>query len=242
LNPRAFKTDALVLHSRPLGEADRLITLLTWERGKLAAVARGARKIKSKLAAGVDLFTFGHYQLHQGRSLAIITGQDVKEHFIRFREDPSLYPYGLYLAALADRLIAGTEPCPGSCRLLLDAWRLICAAGDRDLLCRAFELQLMDLAGYRPHLRDCLACGAADAACFSPRQGGVLCSRCAGGDGFALDPGTVALAARLIENPLEQFRLLRPGPRQAHELARLTTAFLRYHHSIDLAPGDKIPL
>jgi len=69
MSERSYKTDALVLYSRNLGEADRLITLLAWERGKITAVARGARKVKSKLAAGVDLFTYGQYQFHRGRTL-----------------------------------------------------------------------------------------------------------------------------------------------------------------------------
>lgn len=230
---RSYKTDALVLNSRPLGEADRLITLLTWEKGKIAAVARGARKTKSRLAAGVDLFTYGHYLLHQGRSFAIITGQEVKEHFIRFREDPDLYPYGLFLAGLTDRLIAGTEPCPASCRLLLDSWRLLGGELDRDLLCRAFELKLTDLAGHRPHFEGCLGCGAGGAHIFSPRQGGVFCPQCAGGDGMELDPGSIALAVRLIGAPLAQARMLRPGPRQKRELAQVTATFLRYHFDLD---------
>ena len=70
MTQRNFKTDALVLSSRPLGEADRLVTFISWDRGKFTAVARGARKTMSRLAAGVDLFTYGHYQFYRGRNLA----------------------------------------------------------------------------------------------------------------------------------------------------------------------------
>ncbi|MEW5784660.1 MAG: DNA repair protein RecO [Bacillota bacterium] len=226
-----YKTDALVLLSRPLGEADRLITLLTWERGKVNAVARGARKTMSKLAAGVDLFTYGHYTLYQGRNLATITGQQVKEHFQFFREDPARYPYGLFLAELAGRVISGEEPCPPVCRLLLDGWRLLGEEIDRQLLCRAFELKLLALAGYRPGLDSCLQCGSPTAAWFNPARGGLLCGECGGG-GVRLDPDTIALAGRLLEAPVRQLSLLRVRARQKEQLGEMTASFISYHLDI----------
>lgn len=233
---RSYKTDALVLSSRPLGEADRLIELLTWERGKLSAVARGARKTKSRLAAGVDLFTYGHYQLHRGRSLDLITGQEVKEHFTAFREDASLYPFGLFLAELAGRLVHSEEPAPETCRLLLEGWRLLCGKDldltGRMLLCRAFELKMMSSTGFRPHLENCLLCHAPETLYFSPSQGGLLCRRCAGGDAVRLSAGTAALARRLLQAPLEQVKMLRPLAQQLRELAAIAAAFRRYHFDI----------
>ncbi len=227
---RNFKTDALILLSRPLGEADRLITFLSWERGKFTAVAKGARKTKSKLAAGVDLFTYGHYQFYQGRNLATLTGQEVKEHYQCFRENPEIYPYGLYLAELADRLISGEEPSQNACALLLEGWRLLGENVDPLLLCRAFELKFMDITGHCPVLGGCLHCGASCAELFSPKQGGLVCRACGNApDGFKIQPGTAALARRLLQAPLDQVKLLRPQAEQLNTLTRVTTAFLRYH-------------
>lgn len=233
---RTYKTDALILLSRPLGEADRLVDLLTWERGKITAVARGARKVKSRLAAGVDLFTYGHYQLHRGRSLDLITGQAVKEHFTAFRDDALLYPYGLFLTELAGRLVRSEEPAAGSCSLLLKGWRLLCESAPqaRMLFCRAFELKLMELTGFRPHLEGCLLCGAPEALYFSPRQGGLLCRSCTGGDAVKLGAGTVALARRLLEAPLERVKIIRPLAAQMRELSGVAESFRRYH----LDPGE----
>lgn len=230
---RNFKTDALILLSRPWGEADRIITFLSWERGKFAAVAKGARKTKSKLAAGVDLFTYGHYQFYQGPNLATLTGQEVKEHFKFFRENPELYPYGLYLAELAGRLIGGEEPSDGACALLLDGWRLLGENVNPILLCRAFELKFMDITGHCPFLRGCLHCGADSAELFSPQQGGLVCRACGNApDGFRVQPGTVALARRLLQASLSQVKLLRPQAEQLNTLARVTAAFLQYHFDI----------
>ncbi len=226
---RNFKAAGLILRSKPLGEADRLVTVLTPGEGKFEAVARGARKTKSKLAAGVDLFTCGNYLFYRGKTWPIITGQDVVEHFSRFRDDYSLYPYGLYLNELTDRLVSGEEPCAQIFGLLLESWKLLSGDIDRVMLCRAFELKLAHAAGYSPHLHSCVTCGAQCRGVFSPRQGGLLCHNCKGVDTIRVDPGTVALAIRLIQTPLAAISQLRPSESQKKELALVNSAFFDYH-------------
>jgi len=237
LAQRTFKTDALILFSRPLGEADRLVTFLSWDRGKFTAVAKGARKTMSKLAAGVDLFTCGHYQFYQGRHLATLTGQEVREHFHYFRENPKLYPYGLYLAELADRLaghlIGSEESFAAACVLLQEGWRLLGEELDKALLCRAYELKFIALSGHCPYLNGCLHCGCTVCEHFSPRQGGLICRKCAtDADGFIVQPGSSALARRLLQAPLNQVKRIRIQPSQHRELTQMTSSFMRYHLEI----------
>lgn len=229
MTQRIFKAEGLVLRTRPLGEADRLVTLLTREEGKFEAVARGARKVKSKLAAGVDLFTHGHYNFHRGKTWPIITGQDPIERFLRFREDPDLYPYGLYFAELTDRLVSGQSPGVEIFELLLEGWKVLSEAVDRPLICRAFELKLAHAAGYNPHLEACTCCGSEKVAVFSPRQGGMVCTACPCADGMKIGSGTVALARRLIKTSLALVKMVRPSISQKQELAKMTASFLIYH-------------
>ncbi len=226
---KIFKDEGLVLRTRPLGEADRLVTLLTRESGKFEALARGARKIKSKLAAGVDVFTCGEYTFHRGKTWPIITGQSSKERFLWFRENPDLYPYGLYLAELTDRLVAGEEPCPDLYRLLLEGWCLLGGNSDRCLIIRAFELKLVHYLGYTPGLNYCSGCGSDQVRGFSPREGSLLCSGCRAVDYIALETGTIALARRLLEGPLQQVAMIKPSARQKEELALVNGSFLAYH-------------
>ncbi len=226
---RNFKAIGLVLRSRILGESDRLITVLTPDRGKFEAVARGARKTKSKLAAGVDLFTHGSFDFYSGKTWPVLTGQDVIEHFSCFREDYTCYPYGLYLAELVDRLVSGEESNPEIFNLLLDGWKLLGENLDRALLCRAFELKLAHAAGYSPHLDACTGCGMTGNGAFSPRQGGLVCSECRGIDLIRLDPGTLALAKHLLQMPLASSRKVRSTNAQKDQLRRVNTAFLAYH-------------
>ncbi len=229
MTDRSFKAKGLVLRTRTLGEADRLVMLLTFEVGKFEAVAKGARKIKSKLAAGIDLFTFGNFNFHHGKTWPIITGQDPIERFNRFREDPDLYPYGLYLNELTDKLISGCENCDAICNLLLASWRALEEGTDRNLLCRAYELKLADLAGYHLHLHSCTSCGSPSSATFSPRQGGLLCSRCSDADVIKISEGTLALARHLLKSTVDKLSLLRPLPGQLEELATINAAFYAYH-------------
>ncbi len=226
---RVFKAEGLILRTRPLGEADRLVTILTREEGKFDGVARGARRTKSRLAAGVDLFTHGRFTFHRGKTWPIITGQDTIERFSWFRDDPDLYPYGIYMAELVDKLVSEQEPGFDIFQLLLESWRLLGQNSNLFLLCRAFELKLAHLLGYSPHLHCCTCCGSDQTTVFSPRQGGLLCSSCQGADVIKIDPGTVAIARRLIEAPLKQAGQLRPTESQKKGLASVTAAFLSYH-------------
>ncbi len=229
MTERIFKAEGLVLRTRPLGEADKLVTILTREEGKIEGVARGARKTKSRLAAGVDLFTHGRFAFHRGKTWPIITGQDPLERFLWFRDDPDLYPYGIYMAELVDKLVSEQEPSIEIFKLLLESWRLLGQNSNIFLLCRAFELKLAHLLGYSPHLNGCTCCGSDQAAGFSPRQGGLICSSCRGADVVRIEPGTAAIARRLIEAPLSQAGQLRPTVSQKKELALITAAFLTYH-------------
>jgi len=229
LSERYFKVEGLIIKTRTIGESDRIITLLTREKGKFEAVARGARKTKSKLAAGVDVFGHGIFSFHHGRTWPIVTGLDAREHFNWFRDDPDLYPYGLYFAELTDRFVSGEEACPDLYQLLFDGWKLLGSKVDRSLICRAFELKLASCGGYCPQLNCCTICGAEKNLLFSSSQGGMVCYNCKNAGAVKVKPGTLALAKRLIIAPLDQVPRLRADQFQKRELASLNAAFYAFH-------------
>ncbi len=229
MKERIFAAEGLIIRTRVLGEADRIVTLLTREEGKFEAVARGARKTKSKLAAGVDIFAHGRFTFHRGRTWPIVTSLDPIERFNWFRDNPDLYPYGLYLAELTDRFNSGEESCPEMFQLLLDGWQLLGGDVDHALLCRAFELKLANCGGYSPQMHFCTVCGCEVSLLFSPKQGGMVCSRCSATDAVKITAGTLALAKHLIEIPMAKVTKLRAGAEQKSELAGLTASFFAYH-------------
>ncbi|NLJ55982.1 MAG: DNA repair protein RecO, partial [Firmicutes bacterium] len=109
---KLLKTRALILRSRPLGERDRLLSLFTYEQGKLTAVAPGARKVKSRLAAGVDYFNCGHFLLYRGKSLFTVTQLEIEINFVQIRKNIRAYACGMYFCELVEKLLEEGEPLP----------------------------------------------------------------------------------------------------------------------------------
>ncbi|MDO9534284.1 MAG: DNA repair protein RecO [Bacillota bacterium] len=229
---KLLNTRALVLRSQPLGERDRLLSLLTWERGKLSAVAPGARKIKSKLAAGVDYFTCGSFLLHQGKSLYTVNQLEIETNFSRIGENIKDYAYGMYFAELAEKLLEEGESYPDVFDLLLSCWgHLLDKKADRDVLARFFELRILSILGYHPHFQDCLYCGDQLGPFFwNYSSGGVFCGKCRPGEEvvFPFSRGTHALAVRLLSLFPGKIANIRAADLQKKELQDFTWHFLQY--------------
>lgn len=229
---KLLKTRALVLRSRPLGERDRLLTLLTRERGKLSAVAPGARKVKSKLAAGVDYFTCGVFLLYRGRSLYTVNQLEIETSFAQIRGNIKAYACGMYLCELVAKLVEEGQPVPSIFNLLLKCLSCLNEENvDGEILARFFELKLLSLLGYRPHLTGCLHCGDESGPFFwDNKEGAIFCKRCCSRDGdiFSLTGGTLALAKFLLAADPVGTRNIRAGIKQKKELQHFTGQFLQY--------------
>lgn len=227
---KLLKTRALVIASRPLGERDRLLRLFSWEKGKLSAVAPGARKIKSKLAAGVDYFTCAFFLLHEGKSLYTVTQLEIESTFRNISLNISDYTYGIYICELLEKLLEEGEPNQAVFNLTLDSWRCLDdSSADRDILARYFELRMLSLLGYRPHFKDCLYCGASRGPFYwSINSGGIFCERCRPKEAaFLISSGTHALANRLLNLPsAARIVNLRATEAQKKELQHFTGHFL----------------
>lgn len=230
---KLLKTRALILRSRPLGERDRLLSLFTYEQGKLTAVAPGARKVKSRLAAGVDYFNCGHFLLYRGKSLFTVTQLEIEINFVQIRKNIRAYACGMYFCELVEKLLEEGEPLPAVFNLLLGCWSCLDKNNnvDGEIMARFFELRLLALLGYRPHLQGCLYCGAAEGPFFwNNSAGGILCQQCRprAGEVYALDKGTLALANHLLGLRPAKVRNIRAGDKQKKELRLFIGQFLQY--------------
>lgn len=229
---KLLKARALVLRSRPLGERDRLLSLLTLEHGKISAVAPGARKVKSKLAAGVDYFTCGSFLLYRGRSLYTVSQLEIEKSFRSIRMDIRAYAYGMYLAELTDKLLQEGEPYPEVFRLLLNCWSCLDEnKADNELLGRFFELKILSLLGYHPHLKGCLYCGSTAGPFFwSNSSGGIFCEKCLPAEEsvFPFSKGACSLAFSLLGMTPAKVSRIRASESQKKELKDFNHHFLRY--------------
>ena len=178
--PKTYKTEAIVLRHHPIGEADYLLTLYTPNRGKLRAVARGARRIKSRLGGHVEPPMRASLFMVKGQNLDSVNQAEALEGFRPLREDLNRLSQALYMLELVDAFSQEEQPNYPVYRLVLDSLRSLSADAPPALL-PYFQMRLLDYSGFRPELRQCAECEAVlepGLHSFSPSQGGVLCDSC----------------------------------------------------------------
>lgn len=228
---RSYQLTALVLRARDFAEADRLVTLLSPQRGKVSALAKGARRPRSKLAAAVQPFCLCTAQLAVGRNLDIITQCQIIHPFYSLHEDLTRLTYASYLAELVDAFV---EPAGGSREifdLLLAALRRLERGNDPQLLARAFELRLLAALGYAPQLGECVGCARAlptGPARFSPAAGGTVCDSCSGAAGGIRLSAPALAALRRFSRGGEQALTTPLPPRLQRELESALRAYIEY--------------
>jgi DNA repair protein RecO (recombination protein O) len=194
---RVYRSEAIVLRAYDYGEADRILTLITPQSGKLRAIAKGVRKTKSRMSGHLDLFTRSSLFVARGRQLDIVTQAETIENFRSIREDLWRSSYAHYVAELLEGFSAeGLANIPVY-SLAIQTFRKLGAARDCDLVVRAFEIQLLGVTGYRPQLHRCLGCGEEiepDRNRFSAAMGGILCPNCS-----SLDRGAPAISVPALK-------------------------------------------
>ena len=190
---RTFRSEAVVLRRTDFGEADRLLTLYTRDFGKIKAVAKGARKPQSRKTGHVELFMRSNFLFASGRDIAILTQAEMVEPYAALRDDLIRSTYAAYVVELLDRFTVEEDKHSGIYQLLADALGWLATQEDVLLVARYYELRLLGLAGFRPQLFHCVACGEAIEErdqFFSGELGGVLCP-----DSRAEDRRAVAITA-----------------------------------------------
>ncbi len=171
-----------MLHHTNYGEADRFLRLLTAERGKISALARGVRRINSRKAGHLEPFTLISAQLSKGHGTEWIVDQvSTLEAFPSMTEVLDRTIQGSYVTELADRFTVEEIENRQLFRLTLETIRRIASMDDPFIAIRFFDLRLLDLAGYRPQLQQCVICGKPVEPVnqyFSAVLGGIVCPSC----------------------------------------------------------------
>lgn len=178
---RSVRVEAIVLHHRDWGEADRFLRLYTQERGKISAIAKGARKPRSRKAGHLEPFTRVSLQLASGRDLFIVTQAETLDAYLPLRENFLLTNFAAYVIEVVDRFTYEDEENRAIFRLLANTLARLCSSENPDLVVRYYELRLLDLIGFRPQLFECASCGKviqAEDQFFSAELGGALCPEC----------------------------------------------------------------
>ena len=186
MSPRArlYKTEAIVLRSMDLGEADRVLTVLTPRMGKLRVIAKGVRRPKSRIGGGLQPFSDVQLVLAVGRTWDVVTTASLEDPHLGLRNDLHSTAAAWYVVELADRFCEGAADSHQAFELLAQALSGLDAPAaevTREVVARWFELHLLDAMGFRPELAQCLECGSEiepDGNSYSPTAGGIVCPLC----------------------------------------------------------------
>jgi DNA repair protein RecO (recombination protein O) len=226
-----YKAEAVVIRRVSLGEADRLVTLYTRDRGKIATVAKGARKPKSRFAGRLELFTHLRALLAVGRTLDVVSQIEVVEPHAGIRADLQRMGHAAFIAEITDRATADREAAPELFAALRSALRMA-SVGDAELAAMWYAAQVLVLTGHGPIVDRCVICGrgVSRGAVFSLALGGALCQADRGRDAQASPASAVALAAMgfLRETQAAALSKLALERRHRDEVAGLLQRYLEY--------------
>jgi DNA repair protein RecO (recombination protein O) len=221
-----YRDVGVVLRTYKLGEADRIVVLLTRDHGKVRAVAKGVRKTKSRFGGRLEPLSHVSLLLYQGRELDIVSQAESLDHFRGLHDDLGRLTRGIALLEAIDQVAQERQPSPRLYQMLVGALRTL-ATADHPLLVGAFYWKLLAAEGLQPELDGCVSCGSRETlVAFDLDQGGVLCRNCR--RGVAISPDAVTLLRRLFGGDLAAV-LQEPATPATHEVDHLAVAALEHH-------------
>jgi DNA repair protein RecO (recombination protein O) len=216
-----YQADAVVLRRLDYGEADRILTLLTREYGKLSAIAKGSRRAKARAATSLDLFARSRMMLAKGHNLDVVAQAERRGDVRHISGDLQRTAYACLVAEVADKVLEERHPVDDVFQLVVTSIEQL-NVPERSARADSawFLMRILELLGYQPQLQDCPECGTPlpeAAGWFSPLLGGVLCARCGAHD---------QAGSPLSVNALKVLRLMATGQAELYDRLRLSADLL----------------
>lgn len=231
---KLYRDEAIVLRTYPLGEADRIIVLLTRHHGQVRAVAKGVRRTSSRFGARLEPFTLVDVQLHAGRSLDVVTqAETISAYSGQICTDYAVFTCAATMAEAAERLTddAGEPGTDSPQQFLLLYGALAALAGRRHppgLVLDSYLLRALALAGWAPSCFDCARCGAPGPhTAFHVHSGGAVCASCRPAGSVDVEPGTMVLLGALLSG--EWSTAQASSQRERAAASGLVSAYLSWH-------------
>jgi DNA repair protein RecO (recombination protein O) len=169
------KTKGIIIKRINLGEADRILTILTEDRGKIRVMAKGVRKPKAKLSGFLELFRYNEYLLAEGRNLDLVAGAYTIDNLVGVGQSLRSVATAYYIAETVDKLVEETQEISKAFGIVYQALRAISESRDLDAVKSWFEISLLSSLGFKPELNHCVECRAPlNEGWFSFDLGGLL--------------------------------------------------------------------
>lgn len=223
----------LVISAMPMGEYDKRITLLTKERGKITAFARGARRPNSQLLAATNPFSFGEFELFEGRSTYTVAKATISNYFRTLAFDPEAAYYGFYFLEFADYYCQENNDEKEMLKLLYQTLRALESDRyDNRLVRVVFELKALAVNGEAPNVFGCLSCGKKEHLYyFSVRKGGILCDECrsVAEDAWRMTESTVYTMQYVISSDIAKLYSFAVSDQVLTELQKMLAQYTRLY-------------
>lgn len=225
-----YKTKGIILKRTNLGEADRIVTILTEKHGKIKVIAKGVRKTLSKMAGHLEPFCLSKLEIAKGRNLDIIAGAEVQKCFHSLRSDFEKTKNSFYLGEIVDKMLEEGEPHPEIYHLLddtLEHLNLILAP----LLKPYFEINLLKELGLNLELYHCLVCRQSIKAgdnLIDFDHGGVICQIC--GQGRPVSDDTVKILRLMTQHHFNAIKKIKVSEGLIKEVQKIASAYLKYYY------------
>jgi DNA repair protein RecO (recombination protein O) len=231
MKERTYVTEAIVLRRSDFLEADRLLTLLTPERGRLQVVARSVRRPTSRMAPHLEVFTLSRVFVVRRRNLDLVVQAETIRPFPTLRTDLQRVSYAYQAAEVAD-LFVEAEVTARSVFSLFVQMLEVCDAGTAlPLALLAYKLQLLGHLGYQPQLQQCARCSSAlslEGNRFRPDLGGAVCGACGASSGLPLSVGGIKALRWLLQQSLASVGRLQVTPTLLAEMAQAVDALIEH--------------
>ena len=190
-----IKMNGIVLAENNLGDFDKMLTMLTPGAGKISCVAKGARRPKSALLAGTQIFCFGEYLMYKGTNTYHINSVEPIEVFYNIRTDLDKLKYAVHINKIIQEVTTENQNCYLILQLLLNTLYTISETDkDLDLVLSIFKLRLLCMLGFTPNINKCINCGDKEKIkYFSLRENGFKCEKCG-----RIDKSTISVSESTI--------------------------------------------
>jgi len=178
------KYEGIVIKTIDYGESNKIVTIFTREAGKIAGMARGAKKTNSRLAGPTQLFSYGYFMIYGNRGIGALQQAELISSLRAIREDIFKTAYATYIVELIDKATGEKERNPFLFELLHQTLQYINEEYDPDIVTNIFEMKMLNVLGLYPEMNRCAVCGNAEAQFgFSIKENGLICHEC-----FEKDP------------------------------------------------------
>src|SRR5688500_4266161 len=209
-----YKEQGVVLRSSKLGEADKIVTVMTQGSGKVRAVAKGIRKTTSRFGARLEPFTHVSLMVYRGRgALDTVSQAEILSPFSALRGDLGSFAAGEAMLEAVDKVAEEHERNVRLFMLLLSGLRALQERpADPAAVAESFLLKLLSLSGFHPSLNACAVCGSPRPELFSSGQGGAICDRCAEHGAGPASPAALAWLADVARADMLAAGDMNPDP------------------------------